>query len=44
VGALEPESPGVHEIKAHLTPGRYELICNMSGHYMGGMEAEMVVQ
>ena len=44
VAALEPESPGVHEIKAHLTPGRYELICNMSGHYMGGMEADMVVQ
>jgi uncharacterized cupredoxin-like copper-binding protein len=43
-GALEPESPGTHRLKVHLTPGRYELICNMSGHYFGGMRAQLVVQ
>jgi hypothetical protein len=42
--ALEPESPGTHRLKVHLTPGRYELICNMSGHYFGGMRAQLVVQ
>jgi uncharacterized cupredoxin-like copper-binding protein len=42
--ALEPESPGTHPLKVHLTPGRYELICNMSGHYFGGMRARLVVQ
>ena len=26
-GLLEPESPGTHRLKLHLTPGRYELIC-----------------
>jgi uncharacterized cupredoxin-like copper-binding protein len=43
-GALEPEAPGVHRLKLHLTPGRYELICNMTGHYFGGMRARLVVQ
>jgi uncharacterized cupredoxin-like copper-binding protein len=43
-GLLEPESPGTHRLKLHLTPGRYELICNMSGHYFGGMRAQLVVQ
>ena len=42
--ALEPESPGTHHLEVHLTPGRYELICNMSGHYFGGMRAQLVVQ
>lgn len=27
----------------HLKPGRYELFCNMAGHYLGGMRAELVV-
>jgi uncharacterized cupredoxin-like copper-binding protein len=27
----------------HLRPGRYELFCNMAGHYLGGMRAELVV-
>lgn len=44
VATLEPESPGVHEVKAHLRPGRYWLICNMAGHYMGGMRTQMVVE
>jgi uncharacterized cupredoxin-like copper-binding protein len=43
-GALEPETPGTHRLKVHLTPGRYELICNMSGHFFGGMRAQLVVQ
>jgi uncharacterized cupredoxin-like copper-binding protein len=42
--ALEPERPGTHRLRVHLTPGRYELICNMSGHYFGGMRAPLVVQ
>jgi uncharacterized cupredoxin-like copper-binding protein len=43
-GALEPERPGPHRLKLRLTPGRYELICNMSGHYFGGMRTELTVQ
>jgi uncharacterized cupredoxin-like copper-binding protein len=27
-----------------LRPGAYELICNMSGHYRGGMSRRLVVQ
>jgi uncharacterized cupredoxin-like copper-binding protein len=42
-GALEPAPPGVHELRVHLEPGRYELLCNMSGHYMGGMHTPLVV-
>jgi uncharacterized cupredoxin-like copper-binding protein len=43
-GALEPEAPGTHLLKVHLTPGRYVLICNMSGHFFGGMRTQLVVQ
>jgi uncharacterized cupredoxin-like copper-binding protein len=43
-GALEPQKPGGHRLRVHLAPGRYELFCNMSGHYLGGMEADLVVQ
>jgi uncharacterized cupredoxin-like copper-binding protein len=43
-GALEPEAPGHHALKVRLTPGRYELICNMAGHYFGGMRTRLVVQ
>jgi len=28
----------------HLSPGRYELFCNMAGHFMAGMQAELVVE
>ena len=39
-GALEAGKPGrVRTLKMKLKPGRYELFCNMSGHYLGGMEA-----
>jgi hypothetical protein len=36
--------PGrVRELHLHLRPGRYELFCNMFGHYLGGMHAELEV-
>ena len=45
VGTLEPGEPGsVRELRANLKPGRYVLICNMSGHYMGGMHTVVTVQ
>lgn len=44
VGSLEPGPPGsVREIDLHLRPGRYELFCNMAGHYLGGMSATFTV-
>jgi hypothetical protein len=33
----------VHDLRLHLSPGRYELFCNMFGHYLGGMHAQLVV-
>jgi uncharacterized cupredoxin-like copper-binding protein len=42
-GALEPHAPGREQLRVDLKPGRYELICNMSGHYMGGMHARLDV-
>jgi hypothetical protein len=39
-GGLEATKPGsVRTLRLKLKPGRYELFCNMSGHYLGGMEA-----
>jgi uncharacterized cupredoxin-like copper-binding protein len=43
VAALEPGLPGTREVDASLTPGRYILLCNMSGHLMGGMKRTLVV-
>lgn len=44
VGVLEAGQPGsVRKLRLHVAPGRYELFCNMSGHYLGGMHAELVV-
>ena len=43
-GALEPGEPGKRSLQVHLSPGHYELICNMSGHYLGGMHTPLVVQ
>jgi len=42
---LEPQQAG-HEtiVHARLSPGRYELFCNMSGHYRGGMRTQLVVR
>jgi uncharacterized cupredoxin-like copper-binding protein len=43
VGILEPGGPGsTREIRLHLSPGRYELFCNMAGHFMGGMHTFMI--
>jgi len=40
----EGQSPGaVDELRLDLKPGRYELFCNMAGHYLGGMRAVLVV-
>ena len=43
-GALEPGGTGVRTLRVRLAPGRYELLCNMAGHYLGGMRAELVVR
>jgi uncharacterized cupredoxin-like copper-binding protein len=41
---IEPQVAGKQtDLDAHLTPGRYELLCNMAGHYLGGMHTELVV-
>ena len=43
--ALEPQPAGrVSELRARLAPGRYELFCNMAGHYRGGMHTELVMR
>jgi uncharacterized cupredoxin-like copper-binding protein len=43
-GVLEPSQPGVvRSLRVHLTPGRYVLYCNMSGHFLGGMHTVLVV-
>jgi uncharacterized cupredoxin-like copper-binding protein len=44
VGALEPEEPGRHKLRVRLEPGRYVLMCNMAGHYLGGMDRDVVVR
>jgi uncharacterized cupredoxin-like copper-binding protein len=44
VGVIEGKNSGsTEEMVLHLKPGRYELFCNMAGHYLGGMHAELVV-
>src|SRR5439155_18551179 len=44
VGALEPGRPGsVRTLRLHLAPGRYVFLCNMAGHYLGGMHTTVVV-
>ena len=44
LGSLEPGAPGsVRALTVTLRPGRYEIFCNMAGHYMGGMHAVLVV-
>jgi len=43
VGEAEGESPGATEVlRVKVRPGRYELFCNMAGHYLGGMSARLV--
>jgi uncharacterized cupredoxin-like copper-binding protein len=44
-GGLEPGKPrSVRTLTVHLDPGRYVLFCNMSGHYLGGMDHDVVVR
>jgi uncharacterized cupredoxin-like copper-binding protein len=44
IGTLEPGNPGqTRVLHLHLAPGRYELFCNMSGHFLGGMHTELMV-
>jgi uncharacterized cupredoxin-like copper-binding protein len=43
VEVVEGKEPGTtEEVVLHLKPGRYELFCNMAGHYLGGMRAQLV--
>ena len=45
VDAVEPATAGrTHILRVTLRRGRYALVCNMFGHYMGGMYAPLVVQ
>ena len=44
VDGLEPGEPGVRHLRVKLKPGHYELLCNMAGHYYGGMERELEVR
>jgi uncharacterized cupredoxin-like copper-binding protein len=44
VAALEPGVPGgTRHLHLNLKPGRYVLICNMDGHYLGGMRTPVDV-
>ena len=44
-GTLEPGEPGARRrLDLRLEPGRYILLCNMAGHYLGGMHATIVVR
>lgn len=45
VDAVEPAPAGeTNVLRLSLKRGRYEVVCNMFGHYMGGMHARLVVQ
>ena len=45
IGVLEPaEANAMRELRVRLTPGRYVLFCNMSGHFIGGMHRVLVVR
>jgi uncharacterized cupredoxin-like copper-binding protein len=44
VEGLEAGEPGARELRVNLKPGHYELFCNMKGHYLAGMEAEIEAQ
>jgi hypothetical protein len=45
VGSVEPARAGqTNTLRVSLEPGRYALVCNMYGHYMGGMHAPLVVR
>jgi hypothetical protein len=43
-GILEPGAPGsTRDLHVHLVPGRYEVLCNMAGHLLGGMRVSVSV-
>ena len=45
VGSIEPAPAGeTNVLRLQLKPGHYALVCNMFGHYMGGMHAALVVR
>ena len=44
VGSLEPAGPSTRDLVVHLTPGRYIVFCNMSGHAASGMETAFRVR
>jgi len=45
VATVEGVAPkGVGRVRLHLAPGRYELFCNMAGHFMAGMHGDLVVR
>jgi uncharacterized cupredoxin-like copper-binding protein len=45
VGSLEAGHAGsVRHLRLHLRPGRYVMFCNMSGHYLAGMDTDVVVK
>jgi uncharacterized cupredoxin-like copper-binding protein len=45
LATAEGEPPGATEVlRLRLRRGRYELFCNMAGHYLGGMSARLVVE
>ncbi|MCU1369757.1 MAG: hypothetical protein JWO77_951 [Ilumatobacteraceae bacterium] len=44
VGVLEPGEPGTsRDLPLDLEPGMYSVVCNMSGHFMGGMYDDLEV-
>jgi len=44
IATVEGVGPkGVGRVRLHLAPGRYELFCNMAGHFMAGMHNKLVV-
>jgi uncharacterized cupredoxin-like copper-binding protein len=45
VGSLEGgRRQTTKTLRLHLAPGRYLLLCNMAGHYLGGMHTQLVVR
>ena len=45
LASLDGAGPGrVRQVRLHLAPGRYELFCNMAGHFMAGMHRGFVVK
>jgi uncharacterized cupredoxin-like copper-binding protein len=45
IGTLEDDHPNSDRVwTLELAPGTYEMFCNMSGHYLGGMRARLVVR